>query len=464
MKTRKIYGYVLALALSATALTSCDSYLDVKTYGQKLPETMDDYEQLLANQLRTFDGNDDQYFYSPKQILKYECYSDNLNASLSTKTSSAYTPFYVGDDLGGNQYRMKNMYGRIKDLNIILGDMPDQDSEKGRKMVAACLTMRGALYFMMMRELCEAYENGRSEKTLGLPLVDQFDIEGRPARASLAQTAAFIERDLLKAIGMGISDDTYRFTADVARAYLARTYFWTQQWDKAIAEAQHLLDHYPLIGGEDYKNMMQATTEKLGNVMLRSFITGSTTTYKNVLTQSKNRPVATDLVKLFTEKKRDIRYTFFFDKKLLNTKGIHMYIRSAEMCLILAESHAHLGHTNEALGYLNRLREKRIEGYTALTEATLPAVDTGSLIKQDCTGKPLTPLMQAILNERRKELYMEGDRWFELKRNGGPEFWVGYNGVKYETLHYLYTYPVSFADLHTNPLLEQNPGYPKLND
>lgn len=32
--------------------------------------------------------------------------------------------------------------------------------------------------------------------------------------------------------------------------------------------------------------------------------------------------------------------------------------------------------------------------------------------------------MAAIMNERQKELFMEGDRWFELKRNGRPEFWV----------------------------------------
>lgn len=45
--------------------------------------------------------------------------------------------------------------------------------------------------------------------------------------------------------------------------------------------------------------------------------------------------------------------------------------------------------------------------------------------------------MAAILNERRKELYMEnGDRWYELKRNGRPEFWWGVSGVKYETLKF----------------------------
>ena len=77
----------------------------------------------------------------------------------------------------------------------------------------------------------------------------------------------------------------------------------------------------------------------------------------------------------------------------------------------------------------------------------------------DCQGKAVTPLLQAIFDERRKELYMEGDRWYELKRNGCPEWWVISNGLKYTTREYLYTSPISKSDVDLNPGLEQNPGY-----
>ena len=91
---------------------------------------------------------------------------------------------------------------------------------------------------------------------------------------------------------------------------------------------------------------------------------------------------------------------------------------------------------------------------------TLPPVDETALVKQDATGKPLTPLIQAILNERRKELYLEnGDRWFELKRNGRPEFWVASGGQKYTTRQYMYTWPISVMDIILQPALIQNPGY-----
>lgn len=438
---------------------SCDHYLEVKTYGEKLPESVDDYEQLLANQLRSFD-NGDNYLYQPRYILKYECYSDNLNASLSTKQNSSYMPMYVGDDMGANQYRMQNLYGQIKNLNIILGEMPEQDTDKGKQIVAASRTMRAAFYYTLMRELCEAPQTGSMSSQLGLPLVDHFDIEAQPPRSSLQSTVEFIENDLKTAIDMNITDDTYRFNADAARAYLVKTYFWAQDWDNVIATGTELLNSYPLLSANDFKTMMQTVQDKTGNTIVKSFITGSTTSYNTALKNSKYRPVSASLVKLFTEKKRDIRYTFYFDKKLLNTKGINMRIRSAEICLDIAEAYAHKGDNEQALRYLNELRRNRISDYTDLTMQTLPAVDNTALVKQDCTGAPLTPLMQAILNERRKELYMEGDRWFELKRNGGPAFWVGYNGRKYETQHYLYTFPLPIRDLRANTSLVQNPGYP----
>ena len=67
--------------------------------------------------------------------------------------------------------------------------------------------------------------------------------------------------------------------------------------------------------------------------------------------------------------------------------------------------------------------------------------------------------MQAILEERRRELYMEGDRWYELKRNGRPEWWIISGGLKYTTRAYLYTAPILKADVDLNPDLKQNPGY-----
>ena len=54
---------------------------------------------------------------------------------------------------------------------------------------------------------------------------------------------------------------------------------------------------------------------------------------------------------------------------------------------------------------------------------------------------------------------MEGDRWFELKRNGCPEWWIVSNGLKYTTRKYLYTAPIYKRDVDMNPEMQQNEGY-----
>ena len=79
----------------------------------------------------------------------------------------------------------------------------------------------------------------------------------------------------------------------------------------------------------------------------------------------------------------------------------------ASLCLIIAESYAHLNNTTEALKYLNLLRSKRItQNYIAYTMDNLPEVFKQT-ITTDATGAPLSKLISAILCERRKELWAE---------------------------------------------------------
>ncbi len=148
-----------------------------------------------------------------------------------------------------------------------------------------------------------------------------------------------------------------------------------------------------------------------------------------------------------------------FDKKRINQKNTSAKVRGSELVLMLAESYAHQGEDGKALEQLNYLRRNRIRDVVDYTMATLPEPDPNALIKVDAQGRPLTKIMSAIFNERRKELYLEGDRWFELKRNGRPQMWVINNGLKYTTEKYLYTAPIYKGDVDLNDKMVQNEGY-----
>ena len=80
-------------------------------------------------------------------------------------------------------------------------------------------------------------------------------------------------------------------------------------------------------------------------------------------------------------------------------------------------------------------------------------------ITTDATGTPLTKLMSAILCERRKELFLEGDRWFELKRNGRQNSGLLLMGKICNGKIFIY-FPIPKSDVNLFPgLIIQNPGY-----
>ena len=54
---------------------------------------------------------------------------------------------------------------------------------------------------------------------------------------------------------------------------------------------------------------------------------------------------------------------------------------------------------------------------------------------------------------------MEGDRWYEMKRNGRPEFWVAKQGRKYTVRKFMYTFPIPVGDVMLVDGMIQNPGY-----
>jgi len=118
--------------------------------------------------------------------------------------------------------------------------------------------------------------------------------------------------------------------------------------------------------------------------------------------------------------------------------------RTGEMYLIRAEARAN--STQEALGLadLNTLRSARINGFVLGSE----------------TGTSLTA---AIALERRKELFMEGHRWFDLKRTtrvvdrgviSAPTTQVSLPSNRRE-----WTWPIPQGERDANLNMTQNLGY-----
>jgi hypothetical protein len=128
-------------------------------------------------------------------------------------------------------------------------------------------------------------------------------------------------------------------------------------------------------------------------------------------------------------------------------------LRFADVLLIYAEASVMADNTvsASALESLNKIRRR---GYGFPSNTTSPV---------DFPSSGFTPetFRETVLQERAYELYMEGKRWFDLKRtNTVKETILANTGKTVSDIHLLW--PIPQQEIDTNPQIgqeDQNPGY-----
>lgn len=459
----KITQLLYALCLTAL-LSACSDYLDVKPSGRTIPKTTEEFSALLHTHLNRIDLGDDAYLVGNTARLEqfdlacgddFEvCLTEAAGRSLST---------YVGDAIRSSFNTYRALYTVIRDCNIVINELKET-TEEAKQLRSIAHAMRGISYYQLMRLFCEV-PSTQPRNQQGLPLVVTFDLEERPLRSDLQTTIDLVESDFAKALQHPTSNEIYRFNESVIKGFRTRFYFWIGQWDKALPLAQELLQKHPLLSGEAYKQMMTTPHDLAGNQLIKAYRmvnSNAGNRFAEDLQRFSYRPVSQRFLDAFpaSERNQDVRYDLWVNTKRKAIKTFFCGMRTAEFKLIEAECYYHLGKQEQALQAINTLRAHRIEGHIPYTLANLPAASEKEIIKTDVRGTALTPLLSLILRERRKELFLEGDRFFEQKRNGAPEFWTALNGLKYVTQSYMYTFPIPLREIElVGDGLKQNAGY-----
>ena len=142
------------------------------------------------------------------------------------------------------------------------------------------------------------------------------------------------------------------------------------------------------------------------------------------------------------------RYPFMY--KYRSGYNNQYKLRLADIILLEAEAYAYKGDNTKSADLVNLIRNRaKLPNLTADKTATKEA------------------MIGAVLHERRLELALEGERWYDLCRNNKVEEYL--NGLnnrdsgrliqrkQYDANSYLLPIPQSALDENTN--LQQNPGY-----
>ena len=450
---------ITAALIAAVLLQGCTGFLTVKPQGEVIPSTDEEFAAIIHYHLNEIEGGGDEFIIGNMEtIARLEGCADDLDANILPGTNLAS---YSGELINQRMSAYRESFEVIRDCNIVIENLKGRDTPTAKGVMAAAYSIKGIVYYNLMKEFCPAWGDGSE---LGIPIVETFDVESRPLRPTLSQTAEYAVAQFDKALAQGSTDPKYIFTPYIIKAFKAKTLFWAEKWDEAIPVCEDILSNSgkKLCDRESFATMMSSDAP-VSEILLKSHINNASELnwyFSYIKGYISSRPAGKAFVSLFGENPEDdVRFKVSLDSKRFNTKLPEMRIRLSEILLTLAECYVHSNRAGDAIDLLNSLRSHRIRNAEPLSLDTLPEVRTGDRISVDAMGKPVSKALQAVFDERRKELFMEGDRWWELKRNGSPEWWVVTGGLKYTTRKYLYTAPIYKGDTELNPAMKQNEGY-----
>jgi starch-binding outer membrane protein, SusD/RagB family len=369
-------------------------------------------------------------------------------------------------------------YRAINGANTVIDRVPGiQDpalsDTKRKQLIAEAKFMRAVMYFSLVNMFGQPYQvnNGSS---LGVPLVLKGftgEIE-YPARATVNEVHLQIKKDLDEALvdlPESYSSAIFtrgRATKGAARGYLSRLHLYRGEWQDAANYADAVIASplYDLAANLSFYNGL--TSEDVFVIYNSATDNGRTgaggwASYHRPASAGGRGdcPFSDELVAAFNEEPDDKRFTELSDvvvaadqsSRRMTRKYLDVatnsdntpLMRTAEMHLNSAEAHAQLNGVNQtSIELVNPIRVR----------AGLSAWD----ISQFSTKEEL---IEAILNERRKELCFEGHRRMDLLRNrqnlrnSGPTAANAVFGGNRTIL------PIPQREIDLNPNLAQNPGY-----
>ncbi len=247
-----------------------------------------------------------------------------------------------------------------------------------------------------------------------------------------------------------------RVNKGAARAFLARVYLYTEDWNNAEAEATALIDDpaYELAEGltEVFLVDSQEAIWQLENA------TSISPGFSFIFTRKPSQfSLREEVVQAFdtTDKRLDdwvgsltitnpgdtVTYYYCHKYKIRFFSGPDIefltLMRLAEQYLIRAEARVKQGDIDGAKADLNMIRAR-----AGLT---------------DITTDDQASILMAIEQERSFELFAEGHRWLDLKRTGRSNTVLGAIKTFWDETDVLW--PIPEWEILNNPNMTQNPGY-----
>lgn len=400
---------------------------------------------------------------------------------------------YSADDvtIRDNFTAIAAYYNIINRVNQVLQALPNVDSTRVGDNTLK-LRLRGEGVFLRAFchfELFRYYSGNYDPNGLAMPYMEvstQSTPQLNQARLKMSEYIPKLLADIAEAKNLLPNNltDVFRATKLAAAGLQARVALYTRDWANAETYASEYIDAIPLAPRAsfaaiwtDANNLEQAwkldrtsTFNPYGRIgsLYRGTSSSSSGTGIGIVTWAPSSKLWDSY-----DQTNDIRFSSYLKNETAlaavgrQSRLVAKYagtgyatsnenvadakiFRTGEMYLIRAEARAELGKlsgaTNSTEYDINTLRAARINGYVPVTFASKDAA------------------IDAIMQERFKELAFEGHRFWDLRRRNLPVIRTGTDapsptGAILSAGHFRFVLPIPNSEMQANKLMVQNPGY-----
>ncbi|MFP4293728.1 MAG: RagB/SusD family nutrient uptake outer membrane protein [Cyclobacteriaceae bacterium] len=466
---RKVIFTISSLLIMG--LTSCEDFLDKAPQDQiSKEEALNDIFSLELALNGAYNLMGQSAYYGEFFPLYPDLAGGNLKlaSDITSADEENYRPVYaftMQPNLSSRPNQAyPEMYEVLNAVNNVINAIPgvtDGTEARLNTVLGQALALRALIYFDLLRLYAQPYNFTDDASHPGVVLLERSpSVEDELARATADEVYQLIVADLEKAISiLPAFTNAYRISAEAAKALLARVYLYVGEWSRAVTLAGEVINseevslasttEYPQIWQNGYRGDEYLFRLDMSAQML--------TLISDVVGTGVPRPalsVSRDLRALYTE--TDVRGpgTMILEDENgdwlsakypfeVNKASDIPVLRLSEIYLIRAEALARLGRPELAQADLDIIRRRADPNFAPV----------------ELRGEAL---LEAILQERRKELALEGHLLFDLGRTGRDVVRTDCPNNENCSLRYpdpRFVLPIPQNALDANRRLEQNPGY-----
>ena len=400
----RIIKLTIALLLIITA-SSCKKYLDIEPVGRVIPKTAEDFRGLLTTAYNNFPEHKSLLALRTDEIILDEWGTDYPSVK------SIYTWNDATPDAVTFQFQYIQFYTVIFNANHVIAEVENEAGKttETAQLKGEALLLRAYCHFELLNLYAKPYNKTTAASDRGIPMSLKIDLEQNYAPSTIEEVYTQILSDITEGqkllnVATFEAGKNYRFTTRAAWALLARVHEFRSEWELALQATEQAL----------------ALNDKLEDLNSSTRLPAHYQSVENIMSLEKAfnlRGVAmiSDHLLGIYDRTNDLRFPLYFSRSggdYVSLKGndnaLKISFRNGELYLVRAEAALHGNNKALALQSLLALKAKRLKPAYYQTEAT----------RISALGNEA--LAQEILNERERELALEGHRWYDLRRYGQP--------------------------------------------